>query len=990
MIEKPLLDLREYRHIVLPNKLEALLISDKNADKAAAAMDVQVGSLFDPPQYQGLAHFLEHMLFLGTSKYPAEDEYQSFLAKHGGMSNAFTADNHTCYFFNVAPDHLPGALDRFGQFFISPLFTQAATDREVNAVHSEHSKNVQEDMWRQYQLMRTVCFDPRHPTHHFSTGNKETLSAVPRQVLLDFHKAWYSANVSRVAVLGRESLEELQAMVENIFSAVPNKEVVVPVGTGFGKSEFISSLGSGVAAKPLGDVDIVNQEILKKQVFVVPVKEQRSVQFCWFLPEQRELWKSKPSKYLSHILGHEGAGSLTSILKARGIATDLVGGLFYDCAGASLFKVDIHLTKKAAAELLTDPLLLSEISEIVAVYIRLARSDFSREIWKEMESIDNLGFTFRATVDPMSAVQTAANALHYYPVEEVLAGSSKIYLFDELAIREHLELLSWDKLFITTVGKEFADMCDRTEEWYGTRFGVKPIEEDSVLRVFQNIESLSEKQFSETCNRLNLAMPLPNPFLPENLSLVPTKRQGESEELVPHMIFHAGNSAAFFKQDNQFEMPKGHAAFAMYSPFVQGSLCNYTCADLWLQSLNEQHSQVAYQAEIAGLKYKLKGTLEGVSLSVQGYSDKLPVVVESVIEKFARDYKEPDQHVFDLVKDRTIRSLESQLIQKAPYSQGLELVNQVIMSPYFSTSEKLEQVMATTLKDISPVNENIFNNCTVEALIEGNFTSEDAISLSQSVMSTSTFTSIDCPVSSVKVMECHSDISVSRRGVNPEETNGAVVVSVQTGWVTSHVSESSQQDLLTAALLSLTSQICGQKFFDDLRTKQQLGYIVHSAGTVQERRAGLLFLVQSEVPTGQVKEKIFAFINSLDSIIGSIPEEDFERYIEAVITEYKEKPKNQSEEFQKHWAEIEKRRFDFTRKERLIPVVQSITKDQLVQFVTNNVMFAPKVIATITGSNEPQAEEILSDKDIKLIRSSANWIKSNDKPLVSCDSRSKM
>lgn len=118
-IVKPLLDLRQYRHITLPNKLEALLISDPQTDKSAAALDVRVGSLFDPPQWQGLAHFLEHMLFLGTTKYPSEDEYQSYLAKNGGMSNAFTADNHTCYFFNVSPDHLEGALDRFGQFFVS-------------------------------------------------------------------------------------------------------------------------------------------------------------------------------------------------------------------------------------------------------------------------------------------------------------------------------------------------------------------------------------------------------------------------------------------------------------------------------------------------------------------------------------------------------------------------------------------------------------------------------------------------------------------------------------------------------------------------------------------------------------------------------------------------------------------------------------------------------------------------------------------------------
>lgn len=61
---------------------------DAETDKAAAAMAVRVGSLSDPEDMQGLAHFLEHMLFLGTAKYPDENEYSKFLNTHGGSSNA--------------------------------------------------------------------------------------------------------------------------------------------------------------------------------------------------------------------------------------------------------------------------------------------------------------------------------------------------------------------------------------------------------------------------------------------------------------------------------------------------------------------------------------------------------------------------------------------------------------------------------------------------------------------------------------------------------------------------------------------------------------------------------------------------------------------------------------------------------------------------------------------------------------------------------------
>jgi insulysin len=67
-LEKPLLDTRTYRVIRLPNQLQALLIHDPETDKAAAAMDVNVGSMADPEEMQGMAHAVEHLLFMGTEK----------------------------------------------------------------------------------------------------------------------------------------------------------------------------------------------------------------------------------------------------------------------------------------------------------------------------------------------------------------------------------------------------------------------------------------------------------------------------------------------------------------------------------------------------------------------------------------------------------------------------------------------------------------------------------------------------------------------------------------------------------------------------------------------------------------------------------------------------------------------------------------------------------------------------------------------------------
>ena len=129
-------DLREYRYIKLENKLSVLLISDPTTDQAAAAMSVGVGYFCDPENLPGIAHFCEHMLFLGTEKYPDENEYSSFLSSNGGYSNAYTSSEDTNYYFEINHPHLKGALKRFAQFFISPKLDPAYVQRERKAVNS--------------------------------------------------------------------------------------------------------------------------------------------------------------------------------------------------------------------------------------------------------------------------------------------------------------------------------------------------------------------------------------------------------------------------------------------------------------------------------------------------------------------------------------------------------------------------------------------------------------------------------------------------------------------------------------------------------------------------------------------------------------------------------------------------------------------------------------------------------------------------------------
>ena len=181
------LDDRDYKYFELENGLKALVVSDPDADMAAASLNVKVGQFSDPWDRQGLAHFLEHMLFMGTEKYPAEDDYRKYIQDHGGSTNAGTGQENTSYFFQVAHDHLEPSLDRFAQFFISPLLDPHYVERERNAVNSEYSLKVKEEA-RRFREVRRATSNPQHPfaffaeleTPHFSCDTSVDMEHVPR------------------------------------------------------------------------------------------------------------------------------------------------------------------------------------------------------------------------------------------------------------------------------------------------------------------------------------------------------------------------------------------------------------------------------------------------------------------------------------------------------------------------------------------------------------------------------------------------------------------------------------------------------------------------------------------------------------------------------------------------------------------------------------------------------------------------------------------
>ena len=167
-------DNRDYQLITLSNDLDVLLVSDPDLKNSAVSLSVPVGSMHNPDSQLGLAHYLEHMLFLGSERYPTINEYSKFMSQNGGYTNAYTSQESTVYGFEVNDKAFDEALDRLGDVMRAPLLDEKYAEKERHTVNAEHKTYYDNDMRKMYALQR-YTLNPEYPMARFSTGDLSTL-----------------------------------------------------------------------------------------------------------------------------------------------------------------------------------------------------------------------------------------------------------------------------------------------------------------------------------------------------------------------------------------------------------------------------------------------------------------------------------------------------------------------------------------------------------------------------------------------------------------------------------------------------------------------------------------------------------------------------------------------------------------------------------------------------------------------------------------------
>ena len=576
-------DARAYRSIQLDNGLVAVLVSDPSSDKAAAALTVYRGQYDDPANRAGLAHFLEHMLFLGTAKYPDVDDYQNYITTNGGTFNAYTSSDHTNFFFDVRPDHFDGALDRFAQFFIAPTFDAAYVEREKNAVNSEYQLYFKDDAWRANHVEKQVM-SPTHPGRRFSVGSLTTLAGDVRTDLIEFYRTHYSADQMALVVLGNQSLDELNAWVTEKFSAIPRRPIA-PAAT-------------------LGPIFAPGS--LPRKLTYQTVRDAREVVYNFPVPELDSHYREKPGVYLADLLGHEGAGSLHAQLKARGWIESLGASAARYDADNGLITVSIELTEEGAKH-------IDDITRALFECIALIRAD-GIEKWRyaEQAELADLAFRFQEPSAPLRFVTSTAPNLRLYPVREVLEAPYLMEHYDEALIRRYLDAMRPDNLLLE-VSSQKVD-ADKIEPWFQVPYKDEPLTID--------LSGSSPAEFA-------LALPGVNEFVPKNVALE------THPQTPPTRIESSPSVALWWAPDASFGTPRAttYVRLDVAGGFLSPQDAAY--ANLYAQVVLDSLNTFAYPAEQAGLRYDIDVTPTGFLITVSGYNDKQPLLLKHILDALA-------------------------------------------------------------------------------------------------------------------------------------------------------------------------------------------------------------------------------------------------------------------------------------------------------------------------------------------------------------------
>lgn len=866
-VVKSPLDQREYAWMRLDNGLQALIISDPDTDMAAAALQVDVGHYADPADRQGLAHFLEHMLFMGTDQYPEVDEYRAFIEAHGGRTNAGTGPETTSYFFEVEHEALLPAFDRFSRFFVAPLLDPAYVERERNAVHAEYTMKIREHA-RRLRQVRKATTNPEHPEAKFSVGNLDTLADRPGETvhsaLLALYEATYAPSRMTLAIIGREPVDVLRKRVEQNLSPIPVRE----------------------AAEPPRPPPFLEDQ-LGVRIHVVPLDDRRELEISFPLPPQAPHWPARPYDHITWLLGHEGEGTLFASLKEKG---------FIERLSAYSYEGDDHATLTVRLDLTRSGLeQLQQVEAAVFQAIDLISREGVKESWfREQATMAELAFRYAEETPPASAVRAAAWALSEFPPGHVLDHSAQWSWKPDL-VRDALARLRPEnvRLILTAPGLE----TDRVEPLYDVPYSIRSLTEAERAQLVGG-------------SALSFGLPAPNPYIPEALALesetkgpgVPVRIEVDDPRLE---VWH--------QHDSSWGVPRAMVELRLYTPDPRADATrSLVLHELTTRLIQDSLQEFAYPLSLAGLSFEFSPSSEGLVLTVSGYDDRIQRLMTDLGR--AVHGLEIDAGRFEVVREALVRDWRN-LATARPISQTHTALAEALDPWRLDRQAAIPIAEALTLADVRAYAGGLLDEVDARLFVHGNYSTERARSLAQTVRD--------------EFLRDARPAERPQRITRRIPSSAQLVLDLTIDHDDSTLVVASQGQGTSAAdhaRWQLLGKLLDTAFFTKLRTEQQLGYAVGAWYTTDDALPALRMSIQSAV-AGPVtlEERVDAFLRDHRAALAEMSAADFTAVRSGVVASLTERPTRMADQAQRLRRDLYLGHHDFDFNQRVASEVEKLT-----------------------------------------------------------------
>ena len=890
-------DSRAYRLIALENDMEVMLVSDPAAEKSAAALSIGVGAASDPEDYPGMAHYLEHMLFMGSAQFPEPDGFMAFTAEHGGMSNAYTGLDITNYMMSVENEAFPEGLDRFASFFTDPLLDPVYIDKEKNAVNAEWSMRREQDFRITYRLARQLLGD--HPANRFQIGNLESLSDKTEGGLhaatVAFFERYYSANLMKASLIGHRSLDDLEALARLHFGEIRNKQIPKPEMT--------------------APVDFA--QVGAKRVRYVPQEDTRELRLDFIIDNNAALYDSKPSEYLAYILSSEMPGTPAVRLRELGWASSLMVGAAparYGNYGTFSFSAD--LTPEGLAH-------RDEITAMLLGYVEMLRKQGVDDRYAEEfgTSLANR-FRFLEKMDDFSYSQELTRAMQTYPARYVIEAPYRFAGFDQQAVDAVLAQLVPERLHLWDIDQ--AQSVSENLYFYDGEYAVEPLALPGVA------------ELQATAAEYALALPARNTLLPERFDIAETQSKPTLAVDEPGISVWMVGSEAFS------DLPRGYAQVYLNAP-VRQSADGVVMLVLWADLFGLQQTALINEAGIAGMGLSL-GTDEGIQLWVSGFTDKQPELLNAALKGLRVN---PSEQSLAQAVDRFVRSLENRK-RELPVSQLGGTLSRLVSSGYYDEASMLEVVRSLTLDEFNAFVDGLLRDTLVRIGLYGNYDAKDAERIADSVRRALPDNVMeDRPYVRGRTYAPEAGRTVVFNSDIPVEDLGMMLLYA-----------APEATVANEAAGMVLARHIRNRAFDTLRTQEQLGYAAGGLTTKLQDHPVIGFYIQTPVKAPAAMLKRFeSFAEEYEVMLEEMTPEQFANLKSGVLTQLTEPPTNLADEAGPFIGDWNRENYAFSTRDTLIEAVKKVSLQSVRDYYRDTVLSeAPSRILIQMRGERWQAE----------------------------------